>query len=581
VGGDTLKVFTTRPDTLMGVTYMAVAPEHPIAKRAAEDNPELAVFLEKCVQMVTAEASLETMEKLGMDTGLVATHPVTYEQVPVYVANFVLMSYGFGAVMSVPAHDQRDFEFAQKYGIPIKQVIIPEGGKESEKLEEAFTEKGILINSGQFSGLNSEQAFDSIADYLKSLDKGQRKTNVRLRDWGISRQRYWGCPIPMIHCADCGTMPVPEKDLPVQLPENVVLDKAGSPLKKDASFYTVNCPKCGKPAQRETDTFDTFIESSWYYARFACPNCDTGMLDERAEYWLPVDQYIGGIEHAILHLLYARFFHRLMRDADLVEDDEPFTHLLTQGMVLKDGAKMSKSKGNTVDPQALIDKYGADTVRLFIIFAAPPEMSLEWSDSAVEGAFRFLKRLWKQVVTHVETYSNNLHALNPTTLTDGEKALRRQVHETIAKVSDDIGRRYTFNTAVAASMELLNALSRAEQSPQSAAVIQEGLESVILILSPIVPHITQALWTILGNTDLIVDMPWPQADAEALKRDELTLVVQVNGKLRGRITVAVDADKESIENQALNEPNVQRFIEGKEVKKVIVVPKKLVNVVVK
>jgi len=322
------------------------------------------------------------------------------------------------------------------------------------------------------------------------------------------------------------------------------------------------------------------MESSWYYARFACPDCETGMLDERVEYWLPVDQYIGGIEHAILHLLYARFFHRLMRDADLVEDDEPFSNLLTQGMVLKDGAKMSKSKGNTVDPQALIDKYGADTVRLFIIFAAPPEMSLEWSDSAVEGAFRFLKRLWKQVVTHVETYSNNLPVLNPATLTDGEKALRRQAHETIAKVSDDIGRRYTFNTAVAASMELLNALSRAEKSPQSAAVIQEGLESVVLILSPIVPHITQALWTILGNTDLIVDMPWPQADAEALKRDELTLVVQVNGKLRGRITVAVDADKESIQNQALNEPNVQRFIEGKTVKKVIVVPKKLVNIVV-
>jgi len=581
VGSETLKVFTTRPDTLMGVTYMAVAAEHPLAKKAAKDNPELVTFLETCAHTATAEASMETMEKLGMDTGLVATHPVTYEQVPIYVANFVLMSYGFGAVMSVPAHDQRDFEFAQKYGIPIKQVIIPEGGKESEQLNEAFIEKGTLINSGQFSGLSSEQAFDSIADYLKSLDKGQRKTNVRLRDWGISRQRYWGCPIPMIHCEHCGTVPVPEKDLPVQLPENVVLPKSGSLLKQDPDFYTVACPKCGQSAQRETDTFDTFMESSWYYARFACPDCDTGMLDERVNYWLPVDQYIGGIEHAILHLLYARFFHRLMRDADLVEDDEPFAHLLTQGMVLKDGAKMSKSKGNTVDPQTLIEQYGADTVRLFIIFAAPPEMSLEWSDSAVEGAFRFLKRLWKQVVTHVETYSNNLPMLEPATLTDSEKALRRQVHETIAKVSDDIGRRYTFNTAVAASMELLNALSRAEKSPQSAVVVQEGLESVVLILSPIVPHITQALWTMLGNTDLIVDMPWPQADAEALKRDELTLVVQVNGKLRGRITVAMDADKESIEQQALNEPNVQRFISDKEVKKVIVVPKKLVNIVVK
>jgi len=566
-----LTVFTTRPDTLMGATYVAIAAEHPLAQQAATHNPKLAEFLKECNQSGTAEADWETMEKLGMDTGLKAIHPITGEALPLWVANFVLMSYGAGAVMSVPAHDQRDFEFAQKYGLPIKQVITPINEQLSDKLEAAFIDKGKLVNSGQFSGLTSQEAFIAIAEYLEERDSGQRKIHYRLRDWGISRQRYWGCPIPMIECPDCGT--VPEKDLPVLLPENVVPGETGSSLKRDPHFYEVKCPQCGKQAQRETDTFDTFMESSWYYARYASPDCNTAMLDERVFYWLPVDQYIGGIEHAILHLLYARFFHRLMRDEGLVKGNEPFKRLLTQGMVLKDGVKMSKSKGNTVDPQDLIDKYGADTVRLFIIFASPPEQSLEWSDSGVEGAFRFLKRLWKQVVTHLP--APPVDKLNP-----AERELRRQVHETIKKVSDDIGRRYTFNTAIAAIMELINSLSRAKDTPQSRAVIQEGLEAIVLMLSPIVPHITQALWQKLGHSGLILYAAWPQVDESALKRDEIEMVVQVNGKLRGHISVPVDADKQSIETMALNEPNVQRFTAGKTLKKVIVVPKKLVNVVV-
>jgi len=490
-----------------------------------------------------------------MATGLKAIHPITGEALPVWVANFVLMSYGSGAVMSVPAHDQRDFEFAQKYGLPIKQVIIPVDGQPAEKLEAAFVEKGVLINSGQFSGLTSLKAFVAIAEYLEERGRGQRQVNYR----------------------DCGTVPVPEAELPVRLPEEVKMTQTGSPLKRDANFYQVKCPQCGKDAQRETDTFDTFVESSWYYARYASPDCNTAMLDERVHYWLPVDQYIGGIEHAILHLLYARFFHRLMRDEGLVKGDEPFSRLLTQGMVLKDGAKMSKSKGNTVDPQELIDEYGADTVRLFIMFASPPEQSLEWSDSGVEGAFRFLKRLWKQVVTQIERPAQ---AFNSDKLNNEERALRRQVHETIAKVSDDIGRRYTFNTAIAAMMELLNGLSRAKDRPQTRAVIREGLEAVVVMLSPIVPFMTQVLWQALGHSGLVLDAAWPQVDKSALERDELKMVVQVNGKLRGHITVPVEADKQTIETMALNEPNVQRFTAGKTVKKVIVVPKKLVNVVV-
>jgi leucyl-tRNA synthetase len=558
VGDDDLTVYTTRPDTLMGATYVAIAAEHPLAKQAASTQANLAEFLATCNKTATDEATIETMEKLGMDTGLKAIHPITGEALPVWVANFVLMNYGTGAIMSVPANDQRDFEFANKYNIAIKQVI---------------NENGILINSNQFNGLSSKQAFAAIAEHLEQQGKGKRQVNYRLRDWGVSRQRYWGCPIPMIDCPNCGT--VAEIDLPVRLPEDVVLDGSGSPIKPE--FYQTKCPQCGTDAKRETDTFDTFMESSWYYARYACPDADSGMLDERVNYWLPVDQYIGGIEHAILHLLYARLFHRLMRDEGLVKNNEPFTRLLTQGMVLKDGTKMSKSKGNTVDPQDLINKYGADTVRLFIMFAAPPEQSLEWSDSAVEGSFKFLKRLWKQVVTNIEQQPPTL---TTDKLSKSERGLRRQVHETIAKVGDDIGRRYTFNTAIAAIMELLNSFNKAKDTAQTRAIMREGLEAIVLMLSPIVPHITQILWEKLGHSGLIMDASWPQVDKTALTIEELEMVVQVNGKLRGKITVAVDADKKAIEDIALNEANVQRFITDKTIKKVIVVPKKLVNVVV-
>jgi leucyl-tRNA synthetase len=576
VADDDLTVFTTRPDTLMGATYVAIAAEHPLAKQAASNQPKLAEFLEQCNKTATDEATIETMEKLGMDTGLKAIHPITGEALPVWVANFVLMNYGTGAVMSVPAHDQRDFEFATKYNISIKQVItVAKDDDASDKLEAAITEKGFLINSDQFNGLSSKQAFSAIAEHLEQQGKGQRQVNYRLRDWGVSRQRYWGCPIPMIECPHCGTVAVPEADLPVRLPEDVILEGSGSPIPPE--FYDVKCPQCGTDAKREKDTFDTFMESSWYYARYASPNCDTGMLDERVNYWLPVDQYIGGIEHAILHLLYARFFHRLMRDEGLVKNNEPFSRLLTQGMVLKDGSKMSKSKGNTVDPQELINKYGADTVRLFIMFAAPPEQSLEWSDTAVEGSFKFLKRLWRQVVTNVEQQPP---ALTVDKLSKAERDLRRQVHETIAKVGDDIGRRYTFNTAIAAIMELLNSFTKAEDSPQTRAIMREGLEAIVLMLSPIVPHISQVLWQKLGHSELIMDASWPQVDKTALTIDEVEMVVQVNGKLRGKITVAVDADKNTIETIALQEPNVQRFTTDKTIKKVIVVPKKLVNVVV-
>ncbi|MDM8565255.1 leucine--tRNA ligase [Candidatus Halobeggiatoa sp. HSG11] len=617
VDNENLTVFTTRPDTLLGATYVAVAAEHPLAKQAAANNPQLADFLLQCNKASTAEADMETMEKLGMDTGLKAIHPITGETLPLWVANFVLMSYGSGAVMSVPAHDERDFEFAQKYNIPIKQVIIPKDGQLAEQLDAAYVEKGVLVNSGEFDDLTSQQAFIAIAEHLENQNRGKRQVHYRLRDWGMSRQRYWGCPIPMIECPSCGT--IPATDLPVVLPENVVMGETGSPLKKDLKFSQVKCPKCGADAQRETDTFDTFMESSWYYARYASADCKTGMLDERVQYWLPVDQYIGGIEHAILHLLYARFFHRLMRDEGLVQGDEPFAHLLTQGMVLAksfyrdtehqriwyppneveeysdeqgtklrlkaDGepvenggvVKMSKSKNNGIDPENLINEYGADTIRLYVMFAAPPEQSLEWSDTGVEGAFKFLKRFWKQVHTHIE---NQVPALEVDNLTSVEQTLRRQVHETIVKVSDDIGRRYTFNTAIAAIMELLNNLGRAKDTPQIRAITQEGLEAVILMLAPIVPHITQALWQALGHSESILDASWPQADKKALVRSELQMVVQVNGKVRGKITVAVDADKQTIEQAALNEPKVQQFTTGKTIRKVIVVPKKLVSVVV-
>ena len=577
-GSEPVSIYTTRPDTLMGVTYLAVAAEHPLALKAGESHAEISAFIADCKMMETSEAAMETMEKRGIDSGIKALHPITGELIPVWIANFVLMGYGTGAVMSVPAHDQRDYEFAKRYGIDIKQVIFAQDG-DDDCSEQAYTVKGVLKNSGEFDGLTSKQAFSAISEALEKDHKGQRKTNFRLRDWGVSRQRYWGAPIPVIYCDDCGTVPVPEQDLPVELPKDVVLDGSQSPLVGHPTFSHVDCPSCGKAARRETDTFDTFMESSWYFARFAGSNPDS-MLDASANHWLPVDHYIGGIEHAILHLLYARFYTKLLRDEGLLVCDEPFKKLLTQGMVLKDGSKMSKSKGNTVDPQGLIDQYGADTVRLFIMFAAPPEQSLEWSDSGVEGAFRFLKRLWKQAYLHSEAGGAKI-ALDKQTLTDAQQALRRALHLTIQKVSDDFGRRHTFNTVIASNMELVNTLSRfIDDSDNGKAIRQEALEAIVLMLAPIVPHICHQLWLDLGHQQAVVTASWPEIDTTALAQDTLELVLQVNGKLRSKMSVSITATNDEIEALALNDEQIKRFIEGKPVRKVIVVPKKLVNIVV-
>jgi len=574
-----VRIYTTRPDTLMGVTYLAVAAEHPLALKAAETNPDIAEFINACKMMETSEAAMETMEKRGIASGINALHPITGEAVPVWIANFVLMGYGTGAVMSVPAHDQRDYEFAVKYGIAIKPVIFAKNGEQDDCSEQAYTAKGVLKNSGAFDGLTSEQAFVKIAETLEKDRKGVRKVNFRLRDWGVSRQRYWGAPIPVVYCDDCGTVPVPEQDLPVQLPRDVVLDGSQSPLVAHPTFSKTTCPSCGKPARRETDTFDTFMESSWYFARFAS-RPDDAMLDQRANHWLPVDYYIGGIEHAILHLLYARFYTKLLRDEGLVACDEPFKKLLTQGMVLKDGSKMSKSKGNTVDPQGLIDQYGADTVRLFIMFAAPPEQSLEWSDSGVEGAHRFLKRLWRQAYLHVNA-GGAVQALDKQALTQQQQAVRRQLHQTIQKVSHDMGVRTIFNTAIAANMELINTLTKfTDDSDNGKAVRQEVLEAIVLMLSPIVPHICHQLWLDLGHQQAVVSMSWPQVDESALAQDSLDLMIQINGKLRGKISVSASASADDIQTIALADEQVKHFIEDKPVKKVIVVPKKLVNIVV-
>jgi leucyl-tRNA synthetase len=577
---DTLSIYTTRPDTVMGVTYMAVAPEHPLASEAAAGNPVLQAFIDACRNTRVAEADLATQEKKGVDTGLKAIHPISGDEVPVWAANFVLMEYGSGAVMSVPAHDQRDYEFAQTNGLVIRQVIYPASdGQVADLATAAFVEQGVLQDSGEFSGLTSGQAFDAIGDWLEQAGKGSRQVNYRLRDWGVSRQRYWGCPIPVINCPACGAVPVPEADLPVVLPVDVTVDATGSPLKNMHAFINTSCPECGGSAERETDTFDTFFESSWYFARYTCADKDDGMLDERANYWLPVDQYVGGIEHAVLHLLYARFFNKLLRDEGLLKADEPFTCLLTQGMVLKDGTKMSKSKGNTVDPQGLIDRYGADTVRLFTMFAAPPEQSLEWADSGVEGAHRFLKRLWKMARQHLA--GGSAPALQADSLNESQRALRRSVHATLAKVSDDVGRRFTFNTAIAANMELMNELGRFDdRSGQGRAVMQEALEAVVLMLSPIVPHITHTLWYALGHQQAVIDCSWPDVDAAALVQKSVELVVQVNGKVRGKICVAADARQADIEAAVSGEENVQKHVAGKPVRKIIVVPGKLVNVVI-
>jgi len=587
-----LKVFTTRPDTLLGVSYVAVAPEHPLAAHAATNNSKLQAFIDECRHGGTSEADIETMEKKGMDTGIQAIHPLTQQSVPVYVANFVLMAYGEGAVMAVPAHDQRDWEFARKYDLPIKQVIKPADGSSVDLSNGAHTEKGILFDSGEFDGMDFAQSFDAIAEKLQVEKKGTVKINYRLRDWGVSRQRYWGAPIPIINCDTCGAVPVPEQDLPVVLPEDVSMEGVGSPIKKMPEFYEATCPSCGGEAQRETDTFDTFMESSWYFARYACKDNNDAMLDDRADYWLPVDQYIGGIEHAILHLLYARFYTRLMRDAGLLNTNEPFSNLLTQGMVLKDGAKMSKSKGNTVDPQALIDQYGADTVRLFTMFASPPEQSLEWNDDAVEGAFRFLKRLWrmvadadKQAVLNEWLGHRKLQHVAWDKLPGELKDLRAELHSLLEQANRDV-LKYQFNTVIAAAMKMVNSLQplteklRENADEGSQAVYAEAIDILLRLLSPIVPHITHTLWQAVGIATDILDAEWPMPDADALVKESIELVVQVNGKLRGKVSVPANADKQQIETLAMQDDNVQRHIEGKAVRKVVVVPGRLINIVV-
>ncbi len=573
-GIDELEVYTTRPDTLYGASYMAVAAEHPLVLALAEENNELAAFVSKCKGQAVAEANISTMEKEGIDTGLTAINPLTGEAIPVWTANFVLMGYGSGAVMSVPGHDQRDYEFAKKYNLPIVQVIESVDDKQTVDLTAAaFADKGRLVNSGEFSGLSSAEAATKIIARLQQAGAGREQVNYRLRDWGVSRQRYWGAPIPMLNLKNGEQVPVMEAELPVKLPEDVVMDGVTSPLKSDADWAAVEHD--GERAQRETDTFDTFMESSWYFARFCCADNDDAMLDQRVNYWLPVDQYVGGIEHAVLHLLYARFYNKLLRDAGLLNNDEPFTRLLTQGMVLKDGAKMSKSKGNTVDPQPLLEKYGADTVRLFMLFASPPEQSLEWSDSGVEGAHRFIKRLWRQV--HNMSLDLPDEPLKPDALDDQSKALYSKLHQTISKVTDDMGRRQTFNTAIAACMELLNHTTKSDACVE---VKYAALESVVRMLTPVIPHVAQEMWEGLGHHGQVLDVEWPQLDESALTRDTVEMVVQVNGKVRAKISVAADTANDEIEALAIADENAQRFIDGKEIRKVIVVPGKLINIVV-
>ncbi|WP_439887417.1 leucine--tRNA ligase [Pseudomonas sp. MBLB4123] len=638
-----LRVYSTRPDTLMGATYVAVAAEHPLAQRAAAKNPQIAAFIAECKAGSVAEADMATMEKKGMATGEYVIHPLTGDKLPVWVANYVLWGYGEGAVMAVPAHDERDFEFAHKYGLEIKPVYkklyIKDQLRDVERpvdqyeyvdttqWQDWYASKEdwmVSISSGKYDDKTYEEAFDAIVADLEASGHGARKTQFRLRDWGISRQRYWGCPIPIIHCDSCGDVPVPEDQLPVVLPEDVVPDGSGSPLAKMPEFYECSCPKCGAPAKRETDTMDTFVESSWYFARYASPQYTGGMVDPAAaNHWLPVDQYIGGIEHAILHLLYARFFHKLMRDEGLLSSNEPFKNLLTQGMVVADTyyrladnggkdwfnpadvvverdakgkvvaaklasdglpveiggtEKMSKSKNNGVDPQAMIDAYGADTCRLFMMFASPPDMSLEWSDSGVEGGSRFLRRVWRLAQGHV---SQGLPgALDKNALNDEQKAVRRAIHLAIKQASTDIGQHHKFNTAIAAVMTLMNVLEKAPQaSALDRALLQEGLETVALLLAPITPHICHELWQRLGHAEAIIDARWPALDESALVQDSLTLVVQVNGKLRGQIEVPASASREEVEAAARGNENVLRFTEGLAIRKVIVVPGKLVNIV--
>ncbi|TSJ90232.1 leucine--tRNA ligase [Gilliamella apicola] len=619
---DKLRVYTTRPDTLMGVSFVSVAAEHPLAQLAAQNNSKIAEFIAECKTTKTAEADMATMEKKGMATGFFAIHPLTGDKVPVWIANFVLIEYGTGAVMAVPGHDERDYEFASKYNLPIKPVILTQDDQAPDLSQQAYTEHGKLFNSGEFDGLNFEQAFNAIADKLIALGIGNRKVNYRLRDWGVSRQRYWGAPIPMVTLEDGTTIPTPEDQLPVILPENVEMNGITSPIKADPNWAktTVN----GQPALRETDTFDTFMESSWYYARYTCPHYDKGMLDENAaNYWLPVDQYVGGIEHAIMHLLYFRFFHKLMRDFGLVKSDEPAKRLLCQGMVLADAfyytsptneriwvsptevtierddkgridkatdskgnelvhagmTKMSKSKNNGIDPQEMVEKYGADTVRLFMMFASPADMTLEWQESGVEGANRFIKRVWRLVYEHAQLGKTT--TLDLSKLTADQKALRRELHKTIAKVSDDIGRRQTFNTAIAAVMEFMNRLQKAPQdTDQDRALMDESLNAVVRLLYPMMPHACFIMWQALGNGETIDNASWPTADESAMVEDEKLIVVQINGKVRGKFTVPADAEQDFVVEQAKQEPNIQKYLADTTIRKVIYVPSKLLNLVV-
>ncbi len=578
-----LKIYTTRVDTLMGATYLAVAPDHPLAKQAASNNPTVQTFIDSCQGIRTAEADMATMEKAGVDTGMKAIHPITGDALPIWVANYVLMQYGSGAVMAVPAHDQRDFEFAAQYSLPIKEVIQ---STEPKNAKSAMTDSGVLIHSGQFDGLTTPEALKSITQYLETHDAGKACVNYRIRDWGVSRQRYWGTPIPMILCDDCGPVPVPMEQLPITLPEQVAFTGSGSPLAQCPEFLHTTCPKCHQEAHRETDTFDTFMESSWYYARFACKGQDSAMLDDRAKYWTPVDQYIGGIEHAVMHLLYARFFHKLMRDEGLVNSNEPFLSLLTQGMVLKDGHKMSKSLGNTVDPNHLIDTYGADTARLFVMFAAPPEQSLEWSDAGVEGAHRFLKRLWAFAFQHQKL----LQDVNQTVFDDNhnipwnecEKRLKQSrlvVHQTLSQINHDY-ERHQFNTVVSGCMKLFNEVNTYDIKTEEDGYYIHSVISIILrLLAPITPHICHHLWMELGFERAIIDAPWPKVDKNALKADEADYVIQVNGKLRAQFTASTDtSDDELIQ---LAKEHVVAFIDGKEIKKAIVVGhRQLINFVI-
>ena len=587
--GKEIKVFTTRPDTIFGVTYMVLAPEHPLVEELIKDKAEagkVREFVARAKKQSELERTSAEGEKEGIFTGAYAINPLSKEKIPIWVANYVLMEYGTGAVMGVPAHDQRDLEFARKYNLPVKVVIQPLGRDlDAATMDEAYAEPGIMVNSGEFDGMDSEVARLKITEYLKEKGLGEETVNYRLKDWLISRQRYWGAPIPIIYCDRCGIVPVPEKDLPVLLPEDVAFEPTGeSPLRKADSFINTSCPQCGAPARRETDTIDTFVCSSWYFLRYCSPRDERPFDPEKVAYWMPVDQYIGGVEHAILHLLYSRFITKVLYDQKLVPVDEPFTNLLTQGMVLKDGFKMSKSKGNVVSPEEIIENYGADTARLFILFAAPPERDLDWSDQGVEGAYRFSNRVWR-LVQRVAPEVKEKVEWDVASLSSAEKDLRRVIHRTIQRVEDDIKTRFNFNTAVSAIMELTNALYHyldgTDQEQWHRGVLREGLSSLALLLAPFTPHFAEELWEVLGNKDSVHEQQWPQVDREALKEEEITIVVQINGRVRDHIQVPVGLDNKKLEEAVLSQPKVANLIQGKELVKVICVPNKLVNLVVK